>query len=80
MSEVVVPRDTIVLAHFQASNSNKALWGDDAQEWKPERWLAPLPGLLEDAHLPGVYANLSVSGLISSLRGRGTYTDSAFVH
>ncbi|KAI0806613.1 cytochrome P450 [Fomes fomentarius] len=70
MSEVVVPRDTFVLAHFQASNSNKALWGDDAHEWKPERWLASLPGLLEDAHLPGVYANLmTFSGGIRSCIG-----------
>ena len=56
--EIVMPRGTFVRAHLQASNSNKALWGEDADEWKPERWLAPLPAVLEDARLPGVYSNL----------------------
>ena len=58
ISEIVVPRKTVVLGHFQASNSNKELWGEDAGEWKPARWLAPLPESLDEAHLPGVYANL----------------------
>ena len=58
ISELVIPQGTMVLPHFQASNCNKELWGEDAREWKPERWLAPLPAALEDAHLPGVYANL----------------------
>ena len=58
ISEIVVPRGTVVLGHFQASNSSKELWGEDAGEWKPERWLAPLPAALDEARLPGVYANL----------------------
>ena len=60
ISELVAPRGTIALVHHQASNANKALWGEDAAEWKPERWLSPLPSALEDARIPGVYANLSV--------------------
>ena len=39
-------------------NTAKEFWGEDAGEWKPERWLAPLPAALDEAHLPGVYANL----------------------
>ena len=58
LSEVVITRGTIVVAHLQASNVDKALWGEDADEWKPERWLAPLPAALDEARLPGVYANL----------------------
>ena len=61
MNEVVVNRGVSVFAHFQASNSNKALWGEDADEWKPERWLKPFPSVLEEAHIPGVYSNLCVS-------------------
>ena len=34
--------------------------GEDADEWKPERWLKPLPAVLEEARLPGVYSNLCV--------------------
>ena len=58
INEVIVPKGTPVLTHYQASNVDPNLWGEDAYEWKPERWLAPLPAALEDAHLPGVYANL----------------------
>ncbi|KAI1793405.1 cytochrome P450 [Ganoderma leucocontextum] len=58
MHEVVVPKGTVVLTHYQASNSDPALWGEDAEEWKPERWLAPLPSAVEEARIPGVYSNL----------------------
>ncbi|KAI0761495.1 cytochrome P450 [Trametes elegans] len=63
IDEVAVPEGTWVLANLQASNCNRALWGDDVYEWKPERWLKPLPGALEEARIPGVYSNLmSFSG------------------
>ncbi len=55
---MVVPKGTVVITHYQASNSDPALWGEDAEEWKPERWLAPLPSTVEDARIPGVYSNL----------------------
>lgn len=35
-------------------------WGEDALEWKPERWLKPLPRAVEDAWIPGIYSNTSV--------------------
>lgn len=58
LSEVPVPKGTPVMVAIQACNRSKALWGDDALEWKPERWLAPLPDALSKAHIPGVYSNL----------------------
>ena len=60
ISEVPVPRGTICLLHIKASNCNKALWGEDAGEWKPERWLKPLPKTVENANIPGVYSNMWV--------------------
>ncbi|KAH9857496.1 cytochrome P450 [Lenzites betulinus] len=54
LSAVPVTKGMWVIAGVQASNCNKELWGDDADEWKPERWLNPLPPALEDAHIPGV--------------------------
>ena len=51
-----------------AINRSKAIWGEDALEWKPERWLAPLPGAVTEAKIPGVYSNLCV--LSCSLRYR----------
>ena len=58
ISEIVVPRGTVVLGHFQASNSSKELWGEDAGEWKPERWLEPLPRAVDEARIPSVYSTM----------------------
>ena len=56
--EVFVPKDSPVMVGMQASNRNPVLWGPDADEWKPERWLSPLPEAVIEARIPGVYANL----------------------
>ena len=58
MTEVVVPKGTPLMVSILACNRNKALWGEDVLEWKPERWLKPLPKQLGEAHVPGIYANL----------------------
>ena len=58
ISEIAAPRGTVAFMHYQASNANRALWGEDVAEWKPERWLAPLPAVLEETRIPGVYAHL----------------------
>ena len=60
INEIPVPEGTIVLIGMLASNRNAELWGPDAEEWKPERWLAPLPSTVADAKIPGVYSNLYV--------------------
>ncbi|KAH9852154.1 cytochrome P450 [Lenzites betulinus] len=58
LTTLPVPRGTNILIGILASNCNEALWGADAYEWKPERWLAPLPTAVEAAGIPGVYSNL----------------------
>ncbi|KAJ3559695.1 hypothetical protein NM688_g182 [Phlebia brevispora] len=58
INELLVPRGTLVVAGLSMCNINKDIWGEDADEWKPERWLSPLPDAVKDAHIPGVYANL----------------------
>ncbi len=58
ITEVAVPKGTTIFLNTHACNGNKALWGEDAEEWKPERWLSPLPRSLEEARIPGIYANL----------------------
>ena len=57
MNEVHVPKGTSVVISILASNRNRALWGLDADEWKPERW-EKLPDAVINAHIPGVYAHL----------------------
>lgn len=58
LTEVHVPKGTAVLLNLIASNRNKDLWGADAEEWRPERWLGELPREVEDAPIPGIYSHL----------------------
>ncbi len=58
LDEIYVPKDTTVIIAIRACNRNKAIWGEDALEWKPERWLNKLPDSVTTAHVPGIYSNL----------------------
>ncbi|KAI0667375.1 cytochrome P450 [Trametes maxima] len=58
MRSLFVPKGTLLFVPVQASNLSPDLWGADAEEWRPERWLAPLPDALTEAKIPGVYSNL----------------------
>ena len=58
VTEVPIPKGTFLLGNIRSVNTDKALWGEDALEWKPERWLKPLPRAVEDARIPGIYSNL----------------------
>ena len=60
IKEIPVPEGTIVLVGMLASNRNPELWGPDAEEWRPERWLEPLPETVTEAHVPGIYSHLWV--------------------
>ncbi|TFY56029.1 hypothetical protein EVJ58_g7886 [Rhodofomes roseus] len=58
MDAIPVTKGSQYLVGFAGSNMSKAMWGEDAAEWKPERWLSPLPAAVTDARIPGVYSNL----------------------
>ncbi|KAI0649221.1 cytochrome P450 [Trametes meyenii] len=62
LHQIAIPKGTNLVLNVQACNTNKTLWGDDADEWKPERWLKPFPSALEEARVPGIYANLMTFG------------------
>jgi hypothetical protein len=55
--ELTVPENTNVFLHIWNLNRDPSIWGDDAAEWKPERWLATLPESVGEAKIQGVYAN-----------------------
>ncbi|KAH9912197.1 cytochrome P450 [Epithele typhae] len=57
ISEIIVPKGTFFIADISGVNTSKELWGADAHQWKPERWLGPLPAAVEEAHIPGIYAH-----------------------
>lgn len=58
MKRLLVPAGTELVIGIRSINRDKTIWGDDAEEFKPERWLSPLPSSVLDARVPGVYANL----------------------
>ncbi|KAL1746453.1 cytochrome P450 [Schizophyllum fasciatum] len=58
LAETHVPRGTSIIVSIHNANRSKELWGADALEWKPERWLAPLPDSITNARMPGIYSNL----------------------
>ncbi len=55
--EIFVPENTNVFVQIYHLNRDPSIWGPDAAEWKPERWLAPLPQSVADAKIQGVYVN-----------------------
>ena len=61
MKEILIPAGTTVVVGIRSANLNTAVWGEDAREFKPERWLSPLPASVTDARIPGVYSNLYVN-------------------
>ena len=56
--EIPIPKGTNLLLGLTACNQSKKVWGDDAGEWKPERWRNTLPKTVIDAKVPGVYSNV----------------------
>ena len=55
--ELVLPAGTLVWPNVFWVNRDPEIWGPDAAEWKPERWLGPLPESLTEAHVPSVFAH-----------------------
>nr|VWO96279.1 Uncharacterized protein [Ganoderma boninense] len=60
IKQLAIPRGTNIVIAIMACNRSQALWGEDAHEWKPGRWLAPLPPAVESAAIPGVYSHMYV--------------------
>lgn len=58
MHEVVVPKNTSIIISAINYNRDPAIWGPDSYEWKPERWLSPLPDNVMDTPSPGIYSRL----------------------
>ncbi|CAA7266959.1 unnamed protein product [Cyclocybe aegerita] len=56
--EIHVPKGTDVFVSVISSNRNPQVWGPDAYEWNPERWLQPLPESVLNARIPGVLPHL----------------------
>ena len=58
ISSLPVPKGTRLITNLEACNVDPALWGPDASQWKPDRWLKPLPKAVEEARVPGIYSHM----------------------
>ncbi|KAG5719279.1 Cytochrome P450 4F12 [Termitomyces sp. T112] len=64
-STVTIPVGTTVFVGIAGSNRLESVWGPDAKEWRPERWLTEaVPTSNSQVRLPGIY-----SGMMSFLGG-----------
>lgn len=58
MDEIPVPKGCEVIIGILGANTSTHIWGEDALQWKPERWFDPLPSAVARNTLPGVSPNL----------------------
>ena len=58
LQEIFVPAGTELILGIRSINIDKGIWGEDALEFKPERWLSQLPSSVTEARVHGVYSNL----------------------
>ncbi|KAH9853051.1 cytochrome P450 [Lenzites betulinus] len=60
ITAVPLQKDTRIVVDILSCNLDPALWGPDASEWRPERWLSgSVPKEVEEAHLPAVMTFLA---------------------
>ncbi|KAF9492856.1 cytochrome P450 [Pleurotus eryngii] len=57
-SRLVIHRNQHVVIGIANCNTDTTLWGEDAHDWNPERWMNPLPQSLLRAQVPGIYSYL----------------------
>ena len=56
--ELPLKKNTRIILSIIGPNRDKAVWGDDADEFKPERWLdKPITSVMK-IPLPGVYSSM----------------------
>jgi hypothetical protein len=56
--EVALRRNTTIYANLATVNQDPEIWGEDAEEWKPERWLGRKHEDVVKARIPGIYPGL----------------------
>ncbi|KIK56922.1 hypothetical protein GYMLUDRAFT_776852 [Collybiopsis luxurians FD-317 M1] len=62
ISQILLPKATRVTVSTLNANRSSELWGPDALEWKPDRWLSPLPESISNSKISGVYSHLMTFG------------------
>jgi len=73
---IPVRAGTMVVAGTAAVNRDPAVWGPNADQWIPERWLRPLPEAVIDAYPPETSSHMLV--VLRNLSSAGEGAD--FLH
>lgn len=62
-NELLVTKGTRVYVNLGAANRSKEVWGPDADELKPERWIGKtvLEGTKDSVKMPGIFSNMWVA-------------------
>lgn len=64
VTSIPVPKGTAIIITIYSCNRNKALWGEDADQWKSYCCLNnTTPKAVMEAKISGVYSNLRRSNL-----------------
>ena len=60
LNEIVIRKGTPVYIGLGATNRSTSLWGDDADEFKPERWMGrhAHESTVEQIKTPGIFSNM----------------------
>ncbi|KAF8883812.1 cytochrome P450 [Infundibulicybe gibba] len=64
VASITIPAGTTIFVGIAGGNRMESVWGLDAKEWKPQRWLAGEPKQGDGPRLPGIY-----SGMMTFLGG-----------
>ncbi|QRV93491.1 cytochrome P450 family protein [Ceratobasidium sp. AG-Ba] len=56
-NEIKVKKGTLIYLGIRGANRCKETWGEDADIFRPGRWLEELPQSVVDARTPGVYSS-----------------------
>lgn len=57
IKEIYLRKNTNVIISIIGINRDKRVWGDDAEEWKPERWIKTSAEAVSRVHIPGIYSS-----------------------
>ncbi|CCO32072.1 Cytochrome P450 704C1 [Rhizoctonia solani AG-1 IB] len=58
ITHIPVRKGTQIYVGLDAANRDKQIWGDDADEFKPSRWLGDLPTSVKDSKMPSAYSSI----------------------
>lgn len=57
IKEIFLKKNTNVIISIIGMNRSKRIWGEDAEEWKPERWMQSTSVTETKIQTPGIYSS-----------------------